>query len=242
MRPKKNPNVDLNRDSGLYFVIGLTIVLFLTWRALEYKTYESNDYIVEALNVADDLNEEVPQTEQIKTPPPPPPPSAPEIIEVVEDTEEIEETVIESTEINQETVVEAVMDVDDVEVEEIEEDITVPFAVIENVPIFPGCEKMKTNNERKICFQKKVQEHVVKEFSYPATAAELGIQGRVFVQFVIDTRGYITGVRTRGPDANLEKEAGRIIASLPQMTPGMQRGRAVKVPYSIPVNFVLRTN
>jgi len=242
MRPKKNPKADLNKDSGLFFVIGLTIVLFLTWRALEYKTYETDNFVAEAMNVVDDIKENVPQTEQIKTPPPPPPPSAPEIIEVVEDTEEIEETVIESTEINQETVIEAVIEVDDVEVGEEEEEITVPFAVIENVPIFPGCENMTTNAERKACFQKKIQEHVVKQFKYPATAAELGIQGRVFVQFVIDTKGYITAVRTRGPDTNLEKEASRIIASLPQMTPGMQRGRAVKVPYSIPVNFVLRTN
>ncbi|WP_282162107.1 energy transducer TonB [Ulvibacterium marinum] len=242
MRPKKNPKADLNKDSGLFFVIGLTIVLFLTWRALEYKTYETDDYVVEAMNVVDDIKENVPQTEQIKTPPPPPPPSAPEIIEVVEDTEEIEETVIESTEINQETVIDAVIEVDDVAVGEEEEEITVPFAVIENVPIFPGCENMSTNEERKACFQQKIQEHVKREFSYPATAAELGIQGRVFVQFLIDTKGHITGVRTRGPDSNLEKEAGRIIASLPQMTPGMQRGRAVKVPYSIPVNFVLRTN
>ncbi len=209
---------------------------------MEYKTYETEDYVVEAMNVVDDIKENVPQTEQIKTPPPPPPPSAPEIIEIVDDTEEIEETVIESTEINQETVIEAVIEVDDVAVGEEEEEITVPFAVIENVPIFPGCENMSTNEERKACFQKKIQEHVIKQFKYPATAAELGIQGRVFVQFVIDTKGYITGVRTRGPDSNLEKEASRIIASLPQMTPGMQRGRAVKVPYSIPVNFVLRTN
>ncbi|WP_425234686.1 energy transducer TonB [Ulvibacterium sp.] len=242
MRPKKNPKADLNKDSGLFFVIGLTIVLFLTWRALEYKTYETDNYVAEAMNVVDDIKENVPQTEQIKTPPPPPPPSAPEIIEVVDDTEEIEETVIESTEINQETVVETAIEVDDVAVGEEEEEITVPFAVIENVPIFPGCENMTTNEERKACFQKKIQEHVIKQFKYPATAAELGIQGRVFVQFVIDTKGYITGVRTRGPDSNLEKEASRIIASLPQMTPGMQRGRAVKVPYSIPVNFVLRTN
>lgn len=242
MRPKKNPKADLNKDSGLFFVIGLTIVLFLTWRALEYKTYETDNYVAEAMNVVDDIKENVPQTEQIKTPPPPPPPSAPEIIEVVDDTEEIEETVIESTEINQETVVETAIEVDDVAVGEEEEEITVPFAVIENVPIFPGCENMTTNAERKACFQKKIQEHVVKNFKYPATAAELGIQGRVFVQFVIDTKGYITSVRTRGPDSNLEKEASRIIASLPQMTPGMQRGRAVKVPYSIPVSFKLRTN
>lgn len=240
MQVKKNPKFDLNRNSALYFVIGLTIVLFLTWRALEYKTYPKD---METLNMAmaeDDLKEEVPITEAIKTPPPPPPPSAPEVIEVVEDTEEIEETIIESTEISQETVIDAVLDVDDVEVGEEEEEITVPFAVIENVPIFPGCESARNNEERKECFQQKIQEHIIKEFTYPPSALELGIQGKVFVQFLIDSKGNIGSIRMRGPDKNLEKEAQRIVASLPQMTPGKQRGRAVSVPYSIPINFVIQ--
>ena len=242
MQVKKNPKVDLNRNSGLYFVIGLTLVLFLTWRALEYKSYPKTDKIVEMLNVVEDLKEDVPITEQIKTPPPPPPPSAPEIIEVVEDAAEIEETVIESTETSQDQEVEAVVDVDDVEVGDEEEEISVPFAVIENVPIYPGCESAKGNTARKACFQKKIQEHIKKEFKYPQIAAEMNIQGRVFVQFAINSKGIIDRIRTRGPDPGLEKEAARIVASLPKMTPGMQRGRAVTVPYSIPVNFKLAVN
>jgi len=239
MEVKKNPSADLNKNSGLYFVIGLTLVLFLTWRALEFKSYPKQDKIVEMLNVVEDLKEDVPITEQIKTPPPPPPPSAPEIIEIVEDAAEIEETVIESTESSQDQVVEVVVDVDDVEVGEEEEEISVPFAIIENVPVFPGCESAKGNAERKACFQKKIQDHIKKEFRYPQIAAEMGIQGRVFVQFAINSKGYIDGIRTRGPDPGLEKEASRIVSSLPKMTPGMQRGRAVTVPYSIPVNFKL---
>ncbi len=239
METKKNPKADLNRNSGLYFIIGLTLVLFVTWRALEHKTYDTQDEIVQVFEVQEDLKEEVPITEALKTPPPPPPPSAPELIEIVEDEAEIEETIIESSEIDQETVIEEVVAVADVEVAEEEEEITVPFAVIENVPIFPGCETMKNNEARRACFQKMVQQHVKKEFNYPPTAIELGIQGKVYVQFVIDGKGYITHIRTRGPDANLEQEASRIVASLPQMTPGMQRGRAVKVPYSIPITFKL---
>ncbi|MDE3742954.1 energy transducer TonB [Maribacter polysaccharolyticus] len=238
MEVKKNPKADLNRNSGLYFVIGLTLVLFLTWRALEFKSYTKQDKIVEMLNVVEDLKEDVPITEQIKTPPPPPPPSAPEIIEIVEDAAEIEETIIESTESSEDQVVEAV-EVDDVEVGEEEEEISVPFAIIENVPVFPGCESAQGNAERKACFQKMIQEHIKKEFRYPQIAAEMGIQGRVFVQFAINSKGYIDGIRTRGPDPGLEKEASRIVSSLPKMTPGMQRGRAVTVPYSIPVNFKL---
>lgn len=239
MQVKKNPSADLNKNSGLYFVIGLTLVLFLTWRALEFKSYPKQDKIVEMLNVVEDLKEDVPITEQIKTPPPPPPPSAPEIIEIVEDAAEIEETVIESTESSQDQIIEAVVEVDDVEVGEEEEEISVPFAIIENVPVFPGCENAKGNAERKACFQEKIQQHIKKEFRYPQIAAEMGIQGRVFVQFAINSKGYIDGIRTRGPDPGLEKEAARIVSSLPKMTPGMQRGRAVTVPYSIPVNFKL---
>ena len=240
MQVKKNPEVDLNRNSGLYFVIGLTIVLLVTWRALEYKTYPTDTTVADMVMAVDDMNEDVPITEAIKTPPPPPPPAAPEVIEVVEDTEEIEETIIESTETSQDAVVEEVIDVRDVEVGEEEEEISVPFAVIENVPIFPGCESASENEERKICFQQKIQEHINKEFTYPAGALELGIKGRVFVTFLIDSKGNIGSIRMRGPDRTLEKEAQRIVATLPQMTPGKQRGRSVSVPYSIPINFVIQ--
>jgi len=240
MQVKKNPQVDLNRNSGLYFVIGLSLVLFLTWRALEYKSYPEEDTLVEAIAAVDELKEDVPVTEILKTPPPPPPPAAPEVIEIVEDAEEIEETIIESTETSQDAVIEEVMDVDDVEVGEMDEDITVPFAVIENVPVFPGCESLTSNDERKTCFEKKMQQHIMKEFMYPDVALELGIMGKVYVQFFIDAKGHVNGIRTRGPDKMLEKEAHRIVAALPKMTPGMQRGRPVKVPYSIPVNFKIQ--
>ena len=240
MQVKKNPQVDLNRNSGLYFVIGLSLVLFLTWRALEYKSYPKEDTLVEAIAAVDELKEDVPVTEVLKTTPPPPPPAAPEVIEIVEDAEEIEETIIESTETSQDAIIEDIIDVDDVEVGEMEEEISVPFAVIENVPVFPGCEHLTTNDERKTCFEKKMQKHIMSEFHYPEVALELGIAGKVYVQFSIDPRGRVNGIRTRGPDKLLEKEAHRIVAALPKMQPGMQRGKPVKVPYSIPVNFVIQ--
>lgn len=241
MQVKKNPQADLNRNSGLYFVIGLAVVLFITWRALEYKTYPTDDTVTDMVLAVEELDkEDIPITEQIKTQPPPPPPAAPEVIEVVEDTEEIEETIIESTETSQDAVVDDVLDVDDVEAAEEEEEIIVPFAVIENVPIFPGCESASNNEERKACFQRMIQEHVRNQFTYPPAALELGITGRVFVQFYIDSKGNVNGIRTRGPDKLLEKEAHRIVASLPDMTPGKQRGKAVKVPYSIPINFMIK--
>ncbi len=240
MKPKKNPKVDLSRNSGLYFVIGLNIMLLITWRALELKTYESTDEFISTITVIEDVKQDVPITETINTPPPPPPMATPEVIQVVEDLDEIEETVIESTETNQDEVISTkIVNMDEVEVGEEEEEITVPFAVIEKVPIFPGCEG-GNNAELRECFQRKMQEHVKNNFSYPDVALELGITGRVFVMFEIDSKGHVTNIRTRGPDRTLEKEASRIIAALPVMTPGMQRGKSVKVPYSIPINFMLK--
>lgn len=234
MEPKKNPKADINRNSGLYFAIGLAFTMFVVWRGLEWKKYdEAVNYDI-ALNVEDQLDEEVPLTEQLKTPPPPPPPAAPEVIEVVEDEEEVEETVIESTETSQE---EEVIEIEEVEVDEIDEDISVPFAVIEDVPVFPGCEGA---SDKKACFQEQMQKHIRKHFRYPEIAQEMGVQGRVNVMFVIQRDGSIGGIRMRGPDKNLEAEALRIIELLPDMTPGKQRGRPVKVPFSIPITFRLQ--
>ncbi|MBC8767214.1 energy transducer TonB [Arenibacter sp. N53] len=236
MELKKNPKADLTRNSGLYFVIGLVLVMLLTYIAFEWKTYDDDNNFDYTMNVEDTLDEEVPMTEQIKTPPPPPPPAAPEIIEVVEDEEEVEETVIESTETSQE---EEVIEVADVEVEEIEEDVDVPFAVIEDVPIFPGCEN-EPKSKLRDCFNSMMQKHIGKNFRYPEIAQEMGVQGRVNVMFVIQKDGSIGNVRMRGPDKNLEEEAARIIGKLPKMTPGKQRGRAVRVPFSIPITFKLQ--
>ncbi len=238
MELKKNPKADLRKNSGLYFAIGLALVTFISWRALEWKKYDKAETYDIQLNVEDQLDEEVPMTEQIKTPPPPPPPAAPEVIEVVEDEEEVEETVIESTESSEEDVVE----VDDLIVEDFEEDISVPFAVIEDVPIFPGCESTKAQGATAIraCFNEMMQKHIRKNFRYPEMAQEMGIQGRVFVQFTIMKDGSIGNIRYRGPDKSLEAEALRIIQKLPKMIPGKQRGRPVKVPFSIPITFKLQ--
>jgi len=234
MEPKKNPKADLSRNSGLFFVVGLAAVMFLTWVALEHKTYDEVSEYDTSQNLDDELDEEVPMTEQIKQPPPPPPPAAPEIIEVVEDEEDVPETVIKESESDEE---EEVADVEDIVVDEIDEDVDVPFAVIEDVPVFPGCERA---SDKRACFQESMQKHIKKNFRYPEIAQDMGIQGRVSVIFVIQKDGSIGNVRMRGPDKNLEKEAARIINKLPKMTPGKQRGRAVRVPFSIPITFKLQ--
>ena len=178
MKPKKNPNADLRKNIPLFFAAALYFVVFVTWRVIEFRTYESK-YDYEALNVEIDDDEMIPITEQLKTPPPPPPPPAPEIIEVVEDEEEVEETVIESTETTQEEIIE------EVEVLEEEVDVDGPFAIIEDVPLFPGCERVKKSQRRK-CFQEKMARHISINFRYPEFAKRIGIEGRVYVQFIID--------------------------------------------------------
>jgi protein TonB len=212
-------------------------MLFVSWRLIELKTYEKEQFDYESILVEQDEEEEIPLTEQIKTPPPPPPPpvQAPTEIEIVEDEEEVEETIIESTETDRDEIIE----VEDVVIEEEEEIIDVPFAVIEDVPVFPGCEDVEKNQLRN-CFQEQMNKHIRRNFRYPEIAQEMGIQGRVFVNFIISEDGSITNIRMRGPDKNLEGEAKRIISLLPNMTPGKQRGRPVRVPFSIPIVFRLQ--
>tara|TARA_B100000886_G_scaffold317311_1_gene256511 strand:- start:39 stop:755 length:717 start_codon:yes stop_codon:yes gene_type:complete len=234
MEPKKNPKADVSRNGSIYFAVGLALMLFLTYSSLNYKTYDKSDIDIGKLNLDDELDEEIPIIEQIiPPPPPPPPPAAPEVIEVVEDEEEVEETVIESTETDQEEEIE----VEEIEVEEVYEDVEVPFAVIENVPEYPGCER-GTNAEKRKCMSDKIAKFVQRKFNTDL-AGDLGLSGRqrISVIFKIDKNGNVTGVRSRAPHPRLEKEAARVINMLPKMKPGRQRGKAVTVPYSLPITF-----
>lgn len=236
MQVKKNPEVEVGRNSSLYFAIGVILMLLATRGLLEYKTHDKPYIAKDFVTMEEELEEDIPIV-NLNTPPPPPPPAVvTEDLKVVEDIEEIEETLIETTEITQEDAIqERIVRVEEVAIDEVEEDIEVPFAIIEKVPIFPGCQG--TNEELKACFQAKIQEHILKNFQFPEAAQEMGISGKVFVLFAIDKNGDITDIKSRGPDKILEKEAERIIRSLPKMIPGKQRGKAVKVPYSIPIMF-----
>jgi len=241
MEVKKYPKVEIGRNSSLFFAVGLNLMLLITYLLFEFKSYESDSFIIDIVQM-DDMEDEDIEIMSLDVPPPPPPPppaAISEEIQIVEDVVEIEETVIESSEVSQSDAIEEVASVEDITVEEVEEDIDVPFAVIENIPVFPGCEN-GTKAEKMACFQNAIQEHVRKNFKYPQTAMDLGVSGKVFVLFVIDKTGHVSKIRARGPDKMLEDEAKRIISLIPKMTPGMQRGRAVGVPYSIPISFVLR--
>ena len=109
-----------------------------------------------------------------------------------------------------------------------------------SAPIFPGCEKFyDSEKEKRKCFQEKLQQHIADNFQYPKVAHRKGIQGRVYVQFIIDIDGSIKGIRTRGPHPLLEKEAARIVSLLPGIVPGRNGDEFVRVPFSIPITFRL---
>ena len=216
MEAKKNPEVNLERKRGLFLQIGLVVSLLLVLVAFEYKSYEKVAYNLGQLNL-DDIEEEIiPITKQeVKPPPPPPPP--PEVIEIVEDEVEIENEIeIEDTESDE-----------DEEIEIEEEDDEEFFMVVENMPEFPGGD---------LGLMKYIQKNV----KYPAIAKEYNITGKVYVSFIVDKSGKVTNVKiVRGVDKNLDAEAVRVVKSLPKYKPGKQRGKAVRVMFTIPINFTL---
>ena len=114
----------------------------------------------------------------------------------------------------------------------------IDFDSVERPPIYPGCEPYI--QQLRSCLVRKIQTHINKNFRYPEFAQKTGIQGRVFVQFIIDKDGSIVGIRTRGPHPILEIEAKRIISILPKFIPGYVDGKAVRVPFSMPITFKLQ--
>jgi protein TonB len=217
MEPKKNPDISLEKKKGLFFQIGLVITLVIVLGAFEWRSYDKVAYNLGQLNL-DDLEEEIiPITKQeVKPPPPPPPP--PEIIEIVEDDVEIEDEIeIEDTESDEEEATEEIDEEDDEEF----------FMVVENMPEFPGGD---------LGLMKYIQKNV----KYPAIAKEYNITGKVYVSFIVDRSGSVTNVKiVRGVDKNLDAEAMRVVKSLPKYKPGKQRGKAVRVMFTIPINFTL---
>jgi len=236
MEIKKNPKSNLENFSKLFMQIGLVLALFITYVAIENKTYDRQYEEMGDAVMMSDLEEETPITERIepeipKTPPPP----TPEKIEIVEDEKEVEETVIETTETDETEAVE-VEEIEEVEeVEEVIEDV--PFTIIEDVPVFPGCKGNKA--ALKACFNKKMQKHFAKKFNSDLPN-ELGLspgKKRIIMLFKIDKTGNITDIRAKAPHPRLQKEAMRIIKLLPRMTPGRQRGKPVGVKYTLPMRI-----
>lgn len=224
MEPKKNPEVDINRKKIMFFFAGLTVALAVVLAALEYKIFERTTVDLGSLEIQLEEEEMIPITQ--RQPPPPPPPPQTEVLEIVDDEEEIEEELeIEDTEIDEEVEIEFIEDVGDEEAIGEEPEI---FQVVEDQPEFPGGESALFN-------------YLSKSIKYPPMAKDAGVQGIVYVTFVVEPDGNITNVNVlRGIGAGCDDEAVRVVKAMPKWKPGKQRGKSVRVQFNLPIRFTLR--
>lgn len=226
MEIKKSPKADLENKKAVFMQIGLVVALSLVLIAFEWTT---TDVAIGSMQMTEDVAAEeeiipITRQEEVKPPPPPPPPKVSDVLNIVEDDVELDDELeLMDTEANENTEI----DYQAIEVVEEEEDAPV-FFIVEQMPVFPGGEEA-------------LRKYIAQSVKYPAIAQENGIQGRVFVAFVVNTKGEVTDVKiARGVDPNLDKEAIRVVSNMPKWTPGKQRGKAVKVSYTVPINFVLQ--
>lgn len=235
MELKKSPKADLENYRGLFTLTGLVLALLVSIIAIEWKVYDDSVANLGELEV--EINDEdVPITQRELQPPPPPPPPPPEVIEVVEDDVELEDELeIQSTETDE---------MEEVEVIEMDEEISdevLSFAVVESVPVFPGCEDAVTNDEKKMCFNQKIMQYVARNFEFPEMARQMGIQGRVYVSFVVERNGSFSNIEVlRGVDPLLDEEAIRVVKSMPKVEPAKQRGKPVRMNFTLPINARLQ--
>ncbi|MBO4621383.1 MAG: energy transducer TonB [Paludibacteraceae bacterium] len=226
MELKKSQEASLENKKLTYLLLGFVFVLSACYVALEWteKTVKVYEEPNEELFFEEELD--IQQTSQ-ETPPPPPPAPVQEIevLNVVDDEVQTERIEINTEENNE--VIEIKAPVEQVVEEEEKEDEI--FMVVETMPEFPGG-------------QAELFKYLSENVKYPVIAQENGIQGRVICQFVVNKNGSIVDVEVvrSGGDASLDKEAVRVIKSMPKWKPGKQRGKPVRVKYTVPVNFKLQ--
>jgi protein TonB len=226
MEIKKSPKADLEGKKSTWMLIGYVIVLAFMFVAFEWT---ERDKVIDTSQALVDVvfeEEIIPLTQQPENIPPPPPeaPSMAEALQIVEDDANVEQTVIASTEdLGEKVEVKYVP----VVVEEEPEEQTI-FEVVENMPEFPGG-------------YAALLQFLSKSIKYPTIAQENGTQGKVIIQFVVNKDGTVVDpVVIRSVDPYLDKEALRVIAQMPKWKPGMQRGKAVRVKFTVPVSFRLQ--
>ena len=228
MEEKKTPRANLENKKLMFIQIGAIISLLIAWAAFEYKNYdnEKNELVGLSKNVVIEeemmeiTKQEEPKPEQIEVP------KQTTQIEIVEDDVEVDDIEI-NAEVAQDEVIETYTPVEvDVEEEEVvEQEI---FQIVEEMPSFPGGDQ-------------KMMEYVAKNIKYPQIARETGVQGKVFVNFVVEPDGSVSNVKIlRGIGGGCDEEAMRVVKSMPKWKPGKQRGKPVRVSYNLPVNFKLQ--
>ena len=218
MEIKKTPKADLENKRNILLTLGLIIALGAIFAAFEYKTHTKKaDSLgqIQAMDVEDEIIPITREQEQ-PPPPPPPPPQVVEVLNIVDADVEIKGELIIATEVTKDMIIDVAPVVSTVAKEEEEEETQV-FFIVEDMPEFPGGEAA-------------LRQFIANEIKYPVIAQENGIQGRVYVTFVVNTDGSIADAKiARGVDPSLDKEALRVVSTLPRWKPGMQRGKAVRV-------------
>ncbi len=229
MQQKKSLKADLEGKRNTFFLVGLVLALGVTLVAFEWTTKPSKADSLGMVQAQEVEEEIIPVTreQQVKPPPPPPPPKVVEVLNIVDDEIKIEDELkIDDTEADENTVINVAPVVETKEEEEVEEQIF--FNIIEEPAEFPGGDR---------ALYKFIHDNV----KYPVIAQENGIQGKVYVKFVVDKDGKPVNAEVARPvDRSLDTEALRVINSLPRFKPGKQRGRPVKVYYTAVINFQLQ--
>ena len=228
MEIKKSPKADLESKKLTFALIGLVVTLFIVWRVFEYKSYDKQivDDLQKTVEVIEEEMVEITKQEQPKPQPPAPKPQVTQI-EIVDNEEEIEEEIEINAEVSQDEVLEE-YDFTPPEIEEEEIVEAEIFKVVEEMPEFPGGAA-------------KMMEFIQKNIKYPMMARESDIQGRVFVNFVVEPDGTITNVTVmRGIGGGCDEEALRVVQSMPNWKPGKQRGSAVRCSFTVPIIFKLQ--
>ena len=229
MEVKKAPHANIETHKSTFLLMGMVVALAVLFVGFEWSSTLSK--LDETVIVQDVLaEEEIEITQREPTPPPPPPPPEPEVPEVIEMVEEKVETKIDLSSLEDDQSKAQVQTytpppppkpVEEEATEEI-------FVVVEKQPEFPG---------GTTALMKFLGDNI----KYPVIAQENGIQGRVITNFVVERDGSISDVQVvRGQDPSLDREAVRVIKTMPRWTPGQQRGKPVRVRFTLPVVFRLQ--
>ena len=229
MEVKKSPKADLTKSSTMFLELGLIAALAIVLLAFEWKTGNIKKAELSANDIIAAEEEIIPITEEenVVRPKMPTIPILSDAIDIVDDDIKVDEEMF-SFEDSEDLGVDRNDYGYEVGEESVEEE-AIPFALVEQKPLFQGGDAN--------AFSKWVNQNL----AYPDIAKENGIQGRVTLQFTVGTDGKVSGVKVlRGVDPSLDKEAVRVVSSSPKWTPGKQRDRPVKVTYTFPVIFQLK--
>ena len=230
MEEKKSKKADLEQYKGVFFEVGLALTLLVIFIAFEWGTKVTKAEEFGPVQTVLEDEEQIPITRQedIQLPPPPPPQqTVADVIEILDDNVKVDDDLNIDSEAEEDTHVE-IQEIQEVEQVEEEEEEPAVFFIVEEMPKFPGGD---------LALRKYIAENI----RYPEMAKENDIQGTVYVRFVVNEKGKVTDVQViRGVDPLLDAEAVRVVKSLPDYTPGKQRGKAVKVSHSVPIKFALQ--